>query len=56
MLTDGGRLLLLLSIPLSHLVVHQVPLSLLYLTQAGVSALSAVFDAAYDNAFQTWLP
>lgn len=48
MASDGIRLLLLLSIPLGHLIVHQVSLSLLYLTQAGISALSAVFDAAYD--------
>jgi len=46
-LADCGRLLLLLSIPLTHLVTGVTPLYLLYVAQAGVSGLSAIFDSAY---------
>jgi predicted MFS family arabinose efflux permease len=44
---DAGRLTLLLCIPLTHLITAATPLSLLYAVQAGVSLLSAIFDAAY---------
>jgi len=46
-MADLGRLGLLLSIPLTHLVTGLTPLYLLYFVQAGVSGLSAVFDASY---------
>lgn len=48
-LSDIGRLLLLASIPLVHFASGSLPLCLLYATQAGISALSAIFDAAYDS-------
>ncbi|SFU47975.1 MFS transporter [Alicyclobacillus macrosporangiidus] len=44
---DAGRLVLLASIPLSQAFLGHPPLLLLYAAQAGVSALSAIFDAAY---------
>jgi MFS family permease len=44
---DGGRLLLLLSIPLAHVLVGHIPILLLYAVQAGVSLFAALFDAAY---------
>jgi MFS family permease len=46
-IADSGRLALLLSIPLAHLITGATPLYLLYVIQAGVSGLSAIFDAAY---------
>lgn len=46
-IADFGRLGLLLSIPLTHLVTGLTPLYILYVVQAGVSMFSAVFDASY---------
>jgi len=46
-IADFGRLGLLLSIPLTHLVTGLTPLYILYVVQAGVSVFSAVFDASY---------
>lgn len=46
-IADSGRLILLLSIPLTHLLVGEIPVFLLYAVQAGVSMFSALFDAAY---------
>lgn len=46
-LADSGRLVLLASIPLIHVVTGSTPLYSLYVVQAGVSGFSAVFDAAY---------
>ncbi|WP_436663448.1 MFS transporter [Alicyclobacillus acidoterrestris] len=46
-ISDFGRLVLLLSIPLTHLMTGFTPLYLLYAVQAGVSGFSAVFDASY---------
>lgn len=47
---DAGRLALLLSIPITRLLHGHTLLWLLYIAQAGVSACSAVFDAAYGSA------
>jgi MFS family permease len=49
-LADCGRLLLLLTIPVTHAIGGSTPIALLYGVQAGVGGLSAVFDAAYGAA------
>lgn len=46
-LADSGRMLLLFSIPLAHLLTGEIPIALLYAVQAGVSLFAALFDAAY---------
>ncbi|ARU62842.1 hypothetical protein CBW65_19075 [Tumebacillus avium] len=45
---DCGRLLLLLSIPLVQWLFGEIPILLLFAVQAGISLLSALFDAAYS--------
>lgn len=46
-IADLGRLLLLFSIPMTHLITESLPLYLLYAVQACVSGFSAIFDSAY---------
>ncbi|WP_029421569.1 MFS transporter [Alicyclobacillus macrosporangiidus] len=53
---DAGRLVLLASIPLSQAFLGHPPLLLLYAAQAGVSALSAIFDAAYGACLPNLVP
>ncbi|TCP59203.1 putative MFS family arabinose efflux permease [Tumebacillus sp. BK434] len=45
---DSGRLLLLLLIPLVLWLFGDIPILLLFAVQAGISLLSALFDAAYS--------
>ena len=47
-LADSGRLILLLSIPLVHVLSGETPV-LLYCVQGGISLFSAVFDSAYGS-------
>ncbi|MDG0913422.1 MFS transporter, partial [Bacillus paranthracis] len=46
-ISDTGRLLLLLSVALTYFIIGDIPIFLLFSIQAGISLFSAVFDAAY---------
>lgn len=54
--SDAGRFVFLLAIPLAHHFIGTTPLSVLYIVQAGVSALSAIFDAAYGASLPCIVP